>query len=75
MAFELPDARLDGQCVDCEKKPAVTNDKRFCIRCLRKRIREANPIVSTFSDQRGRRLRSTQVLAGQAEMCSDGDDW
>ena len=72
---DLPNPRSDGKCADCKNKPAVTNDNRFCLKCLRKRISEDNPIVSTFSDERGRRQRSSQVLGGQADMGSDGDNW
>lgn len=36
--MNLPDARPDGCCVDCGR-PAVTNDRRFCLKCLRARIR------------------------------------
>ena len=32
---DLPDARQDGQCTMCVKKPAETKDGRFCARCLR----------------------------------------
>lgn len=72
---DLPEPREDGLCVDCEKTQAVTTDRRWCLGCLRKRVNESTPIVSTFSDQRGRKAKSTQVLGGQAEMGSDGDEW
>lgn len=71
----LPDARADGRCVDCEKKPAVTRDNRFCRDCLCKRIDEDTPIPTKWSDQRGRKSRDTHVLGGQAEMNTDGDNW
>lgn len=40
----LPSPRADGLCVDCGKQKAKTHDKRFCKRCLKKRITRAIPI-------------------------------
>jgi hypothetical protein len=39
----LPEPNPDGKCVGCSK-PAVTTDKRFCLKCLREIIAEMNPI-------------------------------
>lgn len=64
----LPDARKDGYCVDCLEKPAVTNDNRFCKKCVSKRIYEANPDYKTTSDQKFRPARSSQVLGGSSDM-------
>lgn len=30
-------------CADCGAKPAVTNDKRFCGKCLKRRVARDNP--------------------------------
>lgn len=68
MSEELPAVRSDGICVDCLSKPAETADERFCIKCLRKRIRDENPIAGVFNDQRGRSARSSSVLAGAPDM-------
>jgi hypothetical protein len=38
----LPEPRLDGKCVYCEKD-AVTRDGRFCTRHLRQLIRKLTP--------------------------------
>ena len=47
MSEELPKLRQDGLCADCGKYPAVTNDGLFCLACLRKRIKDENPIPYT----------------------------
>jgi hypothetical protein len=47
MDAHLPSPRRDGKCVDCVTKIAETNDLRFCVWCLRKRIEYENPIPYT----------------------------
>lgn len=64
---EQPSVRGDGFCCDCGVKPAETNDKRFCKKCLRRRIRDNNPITKVFNDQRGRNARSSAVLGGSPD--------
>jgi hypothetical protein len=39
----LPDTRSDGLCVVCERKRAVTKDRRLCLPCLRRLIRRISP--------------------------------
>ena len=43
VATDLPDPRPDGDCAVCLKKQAVTNDGRFCHRCLHELIVKLNP--------------------------------
>jgi len=45
---DLPDARKDGVCCDCGKRPAVTRDGRFCRPCLGKFVRHLNPMVGCY---------------------------
>jgi len=75
---DLPEAHPDGVCADCSTKDAVTRDGRFCLTCLRKRLREDEPPVRDLnrrgSDQIGRSARSTQALGGAAKTVGDGDD-
>jgi hypothetical protein len=72
---DLPDPRPDGKCVDCNHLEAVTNDNRFCRKCLRRRIKDETPIVSmTIREELGRRRLSFKVLSGQPHMGHDGDD-
>ena len=67
--------RGDEQCFDCKKKPAVTTDGLFCLRCLRSRINAENPDPPpVFSDQLGRSQLDFYAMGGQAEMNDDGDD-
>ena len=70
----LPDAREDGRCVDCEKRQAVTTDKRFCLDCLRVRVNEANSGLSVVREQLGRNSISCDAIGGQAEANSEDDD-
>ena len=66
---EPQEPRPDGICCRCCDKPAVTTDKLFCLRCLRKLLRDANPIVdAAIRERRGRSARSTEVLGGCADM-------
>lgn len=70
----LPDPRGDGQCYDCEAKPAVTADGRFCLKCLRRRIREETPDPrSAIREQKDRRQISSQVLGGTADMNTEDE--
>ena len=66
--MELKDPRTDGLCIDCEEKPAVTNDGRLCKRCLKKRIYQATPDTFHTSDRLGRKERSTKVTSGCSDM-------
>jgi hypothetical protein len=73
----LPETRADGRCVDCQHKPAVTTDRRFCLKCLRVRIRNDNHIdrKKPFSGaMRGYKARSTDVLGGCPKMPGDESD-
>jgi hypothetical protein len=73
----LPEARCDGRCVDCEQNTAVTTDKRFCLKCLRARIRNENYIdrKKPFSGaMRGYKARSTDALGGCPKMPWDESD-
>jgi len=71
----LPYPRGDGYCCDCLAKLAVTKDRRFCLKCLRQRIRDETPITGmTFNEERGRSgARSSQVLGGTTDMRSTDD--
>lgn len=69
----IPNPRADGLCCDCEYKLAVTNDNRFCLKCLRKRIRDENPITQVFSDQRGRTARDSKAIGGSPDMRPTGE--
>lgn len=74
--LDLPNPRADGKCVDCRSGLAVTNDDRFCLKCLRRRVKEANPIVVTSSyEQRGRSQRNWRAVSWQSVMGSDDDSW
>lgn len=68
MKMDMPDPRKDGKCVDCKTSQAETYDGRLCKKYLRTRLEEKEPTVYTkiFSDQRGRKDRSTQILGGCA---------
>ena len=70
MNAELPSPRPDGLCVDCVARDAVTRDRRYCKKCLNARIREEIPIPTHVSEQRGRKARSSAVLAGAPDMRS-----
>ncbi|MDR2761475.1 MAG: hypothetical protein LBB88_02605 [Planctomycetaceae bacterium] len=41
-------ARSDGVCCRCGCRKAVTSDNRFCLRCLRKIIRNSTPNPRTY---------------------------
>jgi hypothetical protein len=74
---ELPQPRKDGICVDCESKPAVTNDGRLCLKCLKDRIETMTPWEPPrhrWASMRGYKSRDMKTIAGQAEMLDDGDD-
>ena len=59
---------MNEVCIDCEKKPAVTNDGKLCKACLKARIRELTPIPKTPGKMRGRKSISLEVIAGCCEM-------
>lgn len=40
---DIPEPRSDTLCADCESAKAVTQDHRFCLKCLRARIRHDAP--------------------------------
>ena len=65
---DLPDPLPGGSCVECRKVPAITNDGRFCAKCMRRLIREDNPVLRDLSrkctDEIGRKSRSTAVIGG-----------
>jgi hypothetical protein len=54
-----------GMCVGCQKKPAVTNDRRFCEKCLKKAIERLNPMPRHPSDEIGRKQRDWAALGGE----------
>lgn len=64
----LPEPREDGICCECLGKPAVTTDGRWCLKCLKKKIREDNPYVGGPSDQFGRHARDSRTLGGAPDM-------
>ncbi len=49
---DLPKPRRDGRCCDCEARPAETQDRRFCRKCLRTRIARTTPMVGCFPRNR-----------------------
>lgn len=66
---DLPDARPDGQCTMCVKKPAETKDGRFCARCLRLFLYRLNPDPKPMpSEHKWRPSRSPKVLGGAPDM-------
>ena len=64
----LPAPREDGRCADCGSGPAVTNDRRFCLKCLRARIRSETPGVGWRSPGRSAEKR-------QAADHDDNNPW
>jgi len=57
----LPSPRVDGLCCDCTRKQAKTVDRRFCKKCLKRRVGRENPedmTVTTRSRMAKRMLRS-----------------
>ena len=73
----LPGVRVDGVCLDCFGKQAVTRDGRFCFLSLRKRINHDNPVEHSkprMAGMRGYKARSARMLGGSAEILNDGDD-
>ena len=56
------------KCEVCGRK-AVTKDGRFCLKCLRFRIKQANPDVRDLSqrgtEQDGRSARDSGTLGGE----------
>jgi len=70
--MELPEPRGDGACCRCVKRPAVTNDGRFCKQCLGAIVREMTPSTRDLSrrgtDEIGRRARASQTLSGAPDM-------
>ena len=73
-------ARRDGLCIDCEKKPAETNDGMFCRSCIRDRIKK-QPLYASVrdlnrygTDQIGRPALCATTQGGMAELNADGDD-
>lgn len=70
----LPEPLDGGNCCDCGRRKAVTKDGRFCRPCLKRRVNESNPIINSFSDERGRTARSSQVLGGSPETGEFEDD-
>lgn len=67
-------ARRDGLCVDCEKKPAETNDGMYCQSCIKKLIKrqpvydKVRDLNTTGTDQVGRPALSAIALGGMAEI-------
>lgn len=68
---ELPDPRPDGRCAKCEKRPAVTNDKRFCKRCLGLLLDRLTPRVKSPPAE----IRRPKDSEDDDEVPSDLDDW
>lgn len=68
----LPEPRADGLCCECVGKPAVTNDGRFCKKCLSQVLREREPVVRDLNrqgtDTTGRKQRSPDMLGGVPHM-------
>ena len=74
---DYQDCRSSGKCIDCESEPAVTNDGKLCLKCLKARINEMNPPEpprQKWASMRGYKSRDMKTIAGQAEMLGDGDD-
>lgn len=71
---DLPDPLASGMCCDCRRNSAVTTDKRFCMKCMRRRIREATPDEKIVSEQRGRPARSSQLLGGVPSSIPTDED-
>ena len=77
MKNDYQDPRPSGKCIDCESDPAVTNDGKLCLKCLKARINEMTPQEpprQRWASMRGYKSRDMKTLAGQAEMLTDGDD-
>jgi hypothetical protein len=74
--MELPDPIPDGFCAVCRKAAAETRDGRFCKKCLRKYIREANPdpIRRKYGEWLDRKQLDPFAPEGSAELNTDGDD-
>lgn len=45
---DLPEPRIDGKCCLCVRKPAVTNDKRYCRFCLKRVVAKLTPMVGCY---------------------------
>lgn len=43
-----PAPRSDGICCQCEKKPAITTDGRYCKKCLKSIITKLTPMVGCY---------------------------
>lgn len=44
--MEMP--RPDGICCSCEKKPAITNDGRYCLKCLKSIVAKLTPMIGCY---------------------------
>jgi len=52
--MNLPNKRKDDLCCDCMKNLAVTNDGRWCKKCIKTRIKEKFPIIYKYQPYRDR---------------------
>jgi hypothetical protein len=72
----LPEPRPDGKCAECVKAAAVTRDKRFCLKCLKRMIAAENPIRWTpprGSDHKQERAREDSPAREDAIRALEGD--
>jgi hypothetical protein len=51
--MNLPTPRTDGICCSCIKKPAVTNDHRYCKKCLKSVIARLTPMIGCYGKKTG----------------------
>lgn len=69
-------------CQRCSDGFAISGEK-YCKGCKKAVLSELKASgylsdekpPSTFSDERGRKARSSEVLGGAAEFGTDGDNW
>lgn len=76
-AKNLPNARADGLCSECQSKPSVTRDGRFCRKCLAAIVKELSPgPTRRYPAKPGDRgQHSGTHLIDRAERKADRDYW